>query len=379
MLNKSDTRRILKSITQAVTAAEFYDADRLIAEFKKSQLHIDTHFGATERTLIHYAASNKDAKVTQAIIELKANVNVIDRSGATPLHLASLNGLTEVVKILLQNDANVQKADYAGFTPLHYATERGHYEIAECLLAKNADPNAVILEDDYLEYYEATSLHIAASHGRQDLIVLLLANGAEPTILDRDGQTAGDIFDKRYDNNGVSFQDLISKAEIQRITKEPKAAILEQNVKKSEQLEDDGNITHKKLGNDASASHLRNPNPIINENKATNDNNITPEVIIPADDPKAPENALEASLPPKTRQLPPINREQQQCIEPLYVNPLSPQPNYHVYTLLHSVPPQSYTPPPNIHYQQPLVLIPRHQSSVISQGIPHMRAASSLG
>jgi hypothetical protein len=58
------------------------------------------------------------------------------------LHAAAVKGYTAVVRLLLANKADVNVADNEGLTPLHMSALRGHTDVAEVLLANKADVNA---------------------------------------------------------------------------------------------------------------------------------------------------------------------------------------------------------------------------------------------
>ena len=55
---------------------------------------------------IHIASARGDLNIVKMLLEVEANVNVIDSNHNTPLHLAAHNGHIEIVKILLSVGAN---------------------------------------------------------------------------------------------------------------------------------------------------------------------------------------------------------------------------------------------------------------------------------
>lgn len=222
MHNKTDL------MTKIITAAEFRKAKKLEKLLDKNEVEINNVYGATERTILHYAATNtKDPQVVLKVIERKAKIDATDDNGGTALHLASYHGIAQTVRILLDNKADILKSDYNGLTALHYAVDRSHYDIAELLLSRGADPDTVMISDDYLRYYKATPLHIAAHKGNKEMIMLLLAYKANRKITDRDEETAADIFDENYYMEGVSFQDLINESNAKCQVNNPAADIIE--------------------------------------------------------------------------------------------------------------------------------------------------------
>ena len=74
-----------------------------------------------------------DISEIRKLIEAGANVNVINKYGATPLYVASSAGHTEVVKLLLEAGADVNKGMTDIFTPLFIASSNGHTGIVKLL------------------------------------------------------------------------------------------------------------------------------------------------------------------------------------------------------------------------------------------------------
>ena len=76
-------------------------------------------------TPLHIVSDNSsDAHIAIAgqLIEMKADINRRDRSGATPLHIAAARNNAEVVKILCRReDVRLNVLNPQGFTPLHLA------------------------------------------------------------------------------------------------------------------------------------------------------------------------------------------------------------------------------------------------------------------
>jgi ankyrin repeat protein len=57
------------------------------------------------------------------LVQSKANINITDYLGKTPLHYAAYNGSLELVRYLLQNDADIDAEDKTESSPLDDATE----------------------------------------------------------------------------------------------------------------------------------------------------------------------------------------------------------------------------------------------------------------
>ena len=83
--------------------------------------------------LMHMASRGQTAIVKRLIHELYANVNAVNKDGASALHLAARTGFKDGCTELLNSHADPCKKDQNGDTPATVAREQGHTEIAEVL------------------------------------------------------------------------------------------------------------------------------------------------------------------------------------------------------------------------------------------------------
>ena len=117
-----------------------------------------------------------DITEIRRLIAVRADVNVINKKGVTPLWEASWNGHTEVVKLLLDAGAYVNIADtIIGITPLCMASFEGHYEVVKLLLDAKADVN-IKAEIEGKEY---TALSAAKEEDHTRIVKLLKEYGAK--------------------------------------------------------------------------------------------------------------------------------------------------------------------------------------------------------
>ncbi len=115
----------------------------------------------------------KDITEIQRLIDAGADVNVINKNGATTLYMIVEAGQTEIVKILLEANADVNKATNGGKTPLWKASEEGHAEIVKLLLDANADVNKADTTEG------VTPLLVASQGGHAEVVKLLLGANAD--------------------------------------------------------------------------------------------------------------------------------------------------------------------------------------------------------
>lgn len=88
-----------------------------------------------EFLLLHMAVANNQLEmVTQLINHKRLDVNQQSHNGFAPLHIASKEGYVDIVRILLLHKAEVNILDCAGETPLHKATRNNHLKILDILI-----------------------------------------------------------------------------------------------------------------------------------------------------------------------------------------------------------------------------------------------------
>lgn len=139
-----------------------------------------------ETALLETVRLNWTAGV-EALIQMGADVNVVDEKKASTLHRAYFHG-TSMMSILLEKQANPNLQDYnpdydprftsKSFgdylqhrTPMHYCCCDGNLEVAELLFQGSADMN---IQDSRFK----APLHLAIEEGHDAIIDFLLQSGA---------------------------------------------------------------------------------------------------------------------------------------------------------------------------------------------------------
>ncbi len=127
---------------------------------------------------IHVAAQKCSIPLLQTFINGKADLNVKNYYGHTPLMIAAGSCPLDVVKFLIENSADPKVAtDQDGFTALHFAMRQGEaFDIIDYLLSQGADLNAVT------RLHQTTPLINAIKYGHMDLVRYLLEKGADASI-----------------------------------------------------------------------------------------------------------------------------------------------------------------------------------------------------
>ncbi|KAF3128506.1 hypothetical protein TWF594_011559 [Orbilia oligospora] len=166
-------------------------------------------------TALHHAVDNDYKDVVKFLVEkTKADCNVQNLAGATPLLIVAENGEQEIASLLLEGGADPNIRDNEGQTPLSLAMDFGHQEIARMLVEHGADPNgtdeagenilfSAIRDDDEkmielliekkanLEVKnrsDETPLANAMANRSENIIKLLLEGGADPNVIDQNDE-----------------------------------------------------------------------------------------------------------------------------------------------------------------------------------------------
>ena len=124
--------------------------------------------------------------VRMLISEFKADVNIRDYTGDTPLHHAARNGNEDIVLALIHEfscDVNIR--GYNGRTFLHRACSHGHTNIV-----KSAGMHISPL---MVDNSGNTPLHIASSSGHRECVEAMLQLNAPIMLRNANGKTSRDI------------------------------------------------------------------------------------------------------------------------------------------------------------------------------------------
>jgi ankyrin repeat protein len=132
---------------------------------------------AGSRTALHWAAKGGNFEALTALIAAKADPNIKDRQGRTPMW-GAVESTPEVVKFLLDNGADINARDTVNATPLLWAAGFGRPETVALLIERKADVKAV---DDN----GWTALIWAGGIGQPQTVDLLIKAGADLNAADR--------------------------------------------------------------------------------------------------------------------------------------------------------------------------------------------------
>lgn len=135
-----------------------------------------------ERSALTWAASKGDINLVKALILSKAEINMTDKNGSTPIMFAAQGGHLEILQELIKSGADVNIVCNGKLTALMYALIGGHFEVFQELINSGADVNQA-------NDRGTTPLMLAALYGNMVFFQKLIENGAELNAEDANGNT----------------------------------------------------------------------------------------------------------------------------------------------------------------------------------------------
>ncbi len=139
---------------------------------------IDSRGGSLERTALHSAARHGQVEAAGFLLSQKADPNIADEQGNTPLCLVvrpeKMPNEAQMARVLAKGGADVEKK-CSRETPLHYAAIHYKWDVAIPLLEKGATVRRKYSKAD-------EPLSKAALSARADVVALMLKNGVDPNL-----------------------------------------------------------------------------------------------------------------------------------------------------------------------------------------------------
>ncbi|KAJ5482684.1 hypothetical protein N7539_006130 [Penicillium diatomitis] len=174
----SGTPNPRNSLTFAIQERNYILLERLLTNGMSPDKHENIH-------PLNEAILHRDLESTQMLLQYKANPNVPDLHGNTPLYLAVEQSFVEGAALLLQHGADVNYRAQAELdSPLTSSIFRNNPSLVQSLLAYGGKPNEETRND-------TTLLIDAIRNGAsQQIITILLDAGCHPDLKDKHGRTA---------------------------------------------------------------------------------------------------------------------------------------------------------------------------------------------
>jgi len=139
----------------------------------------------SNESILHAAVRNNYVSIVELLLRYRAEVDIRDKFGQTPLHYAVEYNLSIMVTILVAYNANINAISTPQTkspTPLLIAIEKQYYSMIKQLLDTGADINLSNSEGD-------TPLHLAVTIGRIEIIELLMKYPVQYTAFNHLGET----------------------------------------------------------------------------------------------------------------------------------------------------------------------------------------------
>lgn len=179
------------------------------------------HTDENGMSLIHLAVLSEKPAMIKALLQKKADPNILDNAGKSALHLAVKSGRRDLVIALLpkKNGVNPNIVDKDGVPPLHYAIQLKLHKIAGSLLRRHAIPDMqdkqgltplhhvinsgdtklfntiidILINEgrglDIPDQNGLTPLVYALNQDNREMVETLLKNGANPNVEDKNNLT----------------------------------------------------------------------------------------------------------------------------------------------------------------------------------------------
>ena len=177
------TKEAMAKLLHAAAKCGNYQA--LVAVLRHKSDILELASSSNGRTALHLAAQGGHMLAAKTLVNHGASVNSASQQQLTPLHYAfggSVHGdgphFTEVAELLLASRADQQVADKHGITPLHLACLGSDGAGAELLL-EHADQDSRALLIDARDCDASTPLHYACIAGNLPAVKLLVSAGSK--------------------------------------------------------------------------------------------------------------------------------------------------------------------------------------------------------
>ena len=133
----SDSTNFLKAIRDA----DGTKVEEIVKRTGANAAIVNARDQATRETALHIVTRRRDATYLAYLLALRADPNIADGSGQTPLFAAVQLGWADGIQALLARRADVDAAGPLGQTPLSRAVQNYDVAAVRLLLAAGANPN----------------------------------------------------------------------------------------------------------------------------------------------------------------------------------------------------------------------------------------------
>jgi ankyrin repeat protein len=175
--------------TTVFTTAALGPLPDLVQRLRTNPLAVNARDGRYKASPLIWSVRTGNQAALEFLLDLGADVNAPDRSGATALHAAVGGGQLEIGRTLLFAGADPSICDDRGLAALHLAADSGQLQFCVLLLDAGAAPDA-------RDGAGNTALHLAAARGDFELCEYLLFLGAQAGVQNDRGLTPRDVAER---------------------------------------------------------------------------------------------------------------------------------------------------------------------------------------
>ena len=161
---KYDPRKSSPALIRAVYRGDIEEVKSLLAAGND----IEACHPVNKRTAVIIAAFLGDSDILEILLDSGASLKAIDRTNRTALHYAASEGMIECVNLLLSRKAPLYDRDILGDLPLHSALQGSSEEAVKAMLGSYPSPL------EHLDAHERNILHLAAATQPASIINLIL-------------------------------------------------------------------------------------------------------------------------------------------------------------------------------------------------------------
>ena len=155
----------IKSVRDYLVGKSEEDIIRDFSKLSKDKMH----------EIFLKVINQHNVSLVQRMIDIRVDINRVEKYGACPLGMASGRGFTDIVELLIQKGAKIDTQDTEKWTPLMFACQTGHENIVEILINNGANVNNK-------SKIGITPIYLAVKHDYFYIAKLLLDNGANIKI-----------------------------------------------------------------------------------------------------------------------------------------------------------------------------------------------------
>ena len=162
-------------------------------------------------TVLHNAARNGHDSLIKHLLEHHhdLDINALDADNDSALMQAAIFNKEAIVRVLLEHKANPNICDVFGNTPVHVAAENSNLNILKLLKEYRADLKAI--NKSKWSVMHSAAVGITTKAEKWDMIKWLLENGVNPSSKDAKDVSVSDVFYRKDCSYLIHYEQLVGE------------------------------------------------------------------------------------------------------------------------------------------------------------------------